>query len=68
KDVGIKNIDNIKKYLEQYVYSSYLDYIGVSRGESDILHKEAFPEYFQDYHDFEFFIEEWLNYKNSPLL
>ncbi len=58
----------IKKHLENYKYSSYLDYLGAQRQESIILNKSVFPEYFNMNHSFEDFIEDWLQIKSELLL
>lgn len=60
KENGIKDRDKAKKYLREYVSSSYLDYIGVSREENVILSHDSFPDYFSDIIDFDDFIDEWL--------
>lgn len=65
KENGIANRVEAKKYLEKYFYSSYLDYLGTKRKEEKILNKSAFPEYFSDVKDFEQFIDEWLNFKET---
>ncbi|MCK5027594.1 MAG: transposase [Candidatus Pacebacteria bacterium] len=64
KEVGITNISSVKKYLSSYKYSSYADYLGEEREEKLILDKEKFPEYFEDFTEFENFIDEWINYKS----
>jgi putative transposase len=65
KEDGIKKLKETKKFLEQYKYSSYLDYIGKDRLEKNILNIKAFPEYFTDYEEFNDFIEDWLKYKEG---
>ena len=67
KEGGIADQEVAKKYLEKYGYSSYLDYVGIKREESAILSKDAFPEYFRDFREFDEFISEWLNYPRGPL-
>ncbi|MBI2482394.1 MAG: transposase [Candidatus Vogelbacteria bacterium] len=62
REDGIKNIIKTKKYLSDYRYSSYQDYIGDSRQESRILDQKSFPTYFESNLDFEQFLEDWLNY------
>lgn len=64
KDRGIEDIIKAKKYLNDYKYSSFIDYIGVKREENNILNKEAFPEYFESREDFENNIFDWLDYNN----
>jgi len=65
KEKGIADMKKAKEYLADYKYSSYPDYMGVNREESLILNKSAFPEYFDDFKDFEKFIDEWLEYKDN---
>ncbi|MSU45328.1 MAG: hypothetical protein EXS47_01735 [Candidatus Zambryskibacteria bacterium] len=64
KKVGIENIEKAKEYLLGYSYSSYFEYIGLEREEAKILNKEAFPEYFLDFKEFDQFVNEWLAFKN----
>ncbi len=52
----------VKNYLAQYPYSSYLEYTGTNRPESRIINQKEFPEYFEKIHDFEDFIDDWLAY------
>ncbi len=63
KENGIADREAAKKYLTEYSYSSYLDYMGAERVEGKILNKSAFPEYFTDHKDFEQYIDEWLSFK-----
>jgi len=63
KDKGILNISNAKKYLNQYKYSSYIDYLDYDREEKVILNRKSFPEYFATPKEFSWFIDEWLLYK-----
>lgn len=60
RENGIADRFGAKQYLKEYAYSSYLDYIGITREESAILGREAFPEYFSKKAEFETFIDEWL--------
>lgn len=66
KEYGISDMGASKRYLEQYAYSSYQDYLGDKRVEGTILNKPAFPEYFGDYKEFELFVDDWLAFKASP--
>ena len=68
KEVGVKNKNRVKKYLKEYKYSSYVDYLGEDREEKLILNKEAFPEYFEEFKDFEEFIDEWFDYNKQTSL
>ncbi len=66
KEQGLKNKNTTKKFLDDYVYSSYRDYIGPSygaRAESKILTPGVFPDYFSATRNFDDFIEDWLSYK-----
>ncbi|HUC88824.1 MAG TPA: transposase [Candidatus Paceibacterota bacterium] len=54
-----KNNKEMKDFLETYRYSSYQDYIGTDRIESNILNKKAFPDYFQSQQSFKDFIENY---------
>jgi putative transposase len=63
KERGIKNKSQALGYLNNYQYSSYLDYIGVSRVQNKILNKNDFPRYFGSINDFKEEIFEWLNYE-----
>lgn len=67
KENGITNREKAKKYIADYFYSSYLDYMGVEREENKILNKEAFPQYFENFKDFKQFIDEWIAFKDSPI-
>ncbi len=59
KDRIKKPSGDMKKFLESYRYSSYLDYIGVDRVEKNILNIKNFPEYFENSKAFEDFVEEY---------
>ncbi|MEK7180210.1 MAG: transposase [Patescibacteria group bacterium] len=62
--------DRIKahKYLQEYPYSSHLDYHQIIvRKETVILNKSAFPEYFLQPKEFDAFISDWLSIKESFL-
>jgi hypothetical protein len=68
KENGIVDRVAAEKYLSQYPYSSYLDYMGVGRGEEKILNKNALPEYFSSFKEFEKFISEWLSFKEKEII
>lgn len=63
KENGIKDKDKSKKYLNNYKYSSYVDYAGIKRPESNILNMQAAPDYFEDQFNFDNNINDWLSYK-----
>ena len=63
KTSGINDKEKTKEHLMKYRYSSYGDYTEISRNESIILNKSAFPKYFNDFKEFDNFINVWLTYK-----
>lgn len=67
KEVGIKNLKFVKKFLNEYKYSSYSDYTDCNRPHKNILNKESFPEYFVDVKDFDKNIEEWIEFPATLL-
>ena len=60
RELGIKDINKSKRYLDNYHFSSYLDYCDKERKELIILSKDVFPEYFLEKHSFRNLINEWL--------
>lgn len=70
KEKGIQDKIKAEKYLLNYEYSSYLDYLNIDRIQNKILNKESFPQYFE-FNKFSDFINEWLNFdthtKGNPL-
>lgn len=62
KENGIRNLNRVKKFLDDYQWSSYANYVNENFSNS-ILNKRAFPKYFNKNRDFKGFIEEWLKYK-----
>lgn len=65
KEKYIEDNKRAKNFLDNYEYSSYLDYKGIERPEGEILNKESFPEYFETAADFEEMVDEWINFKNN---
>ena len=65
KENGIRDRTGAAKYLHEYPYSSYRDYLGENRAESKILNKKVLPDYFENKRDFEIEIEDWLSYKKG---
>ncbi|MFA6274182.1 MAG: transposase [Candidatus Paceibacterota bacterium] len=57
---GDKEAKEMKIFLDSYIYSSYLDYLGKERIENCIISTKKFPEYFFEEHEFENFIEDYL--------
>ena len=60
KEVGVSNSKKAIDFLNSYEYSSYLDYLGDSRGYRFILNRAAFPEYFEGIKDFNKEVTDWL--------
>src|SRR3989338_2785911 len=59
KEKGIKN--KTLDFLNDYTYSSFLDYLGDERLEKSILNKEAFPDYFPTKKLLQKEIFEWMS-------
>ena len=64
KTKKIQNKQKILKFLKNYYYSSYKDYLGEKRIESAILNREDFPDYFPDKENFIKEIFEWLSFND----
>jgi putative transposase len=65
KEVGLFDLVRAEKYIEQYLGSSYLDYLGKQRPENKIIERKVLPEYFSSGADFKTFVTEWLTYKRD---
>lgn len=59
KEDGIKNWNKINKFLDNYRYSSYLDYIGKKNFPS-IINKKLIVELFDNEEKYKKFVQEWL--------
>jgi len=64
KEVGIKNKSGALIFLNEYKYSSYLDYLGIKRDENIVINRGVFPDYFSSEEKFQKEIFEWLSYKD----
>ncbi len=62
---GIKDWKKVNQFLENYLWSSYLDYKGVIRSYNKILNKEVFPEYFQNIKNCNAEMKEWLMFSEE---
>ncbi len=51
--------NEMRQFLDSYRYSSYPDYIGDGRVESNILNRKSFPDYFQSQQTFKEFVENY---------
>ena len=60
KEKGINNKKEAINYLNEYLYSSYLDFIGEKRIQNKILNTKSFPKYFPNKTSFVEEILEWL--------
>ena len=65
KEKGIKNKKETLDYLDNYEYSSYVDYKGNERLQNKILNYKAFPVYFNSKKEFSREIFEWLTFKSD---
>lgn len=65
KEEGIKDWKKVKAFLDNYKWSSYLDYKKVVRPENQILNLKDFPRYFRNIKDFDAEIKEWLSFSNK---
>ncbi len=66
KEGGIRDRAGAETFLENYRYSSFLDYWKKeSRPERFILTKDSLPAYFENGNDFRKAITEWLSYNDS---
>ncbi len=64
QEEGIRDLKGAQKFLEDYTFSSYLDYKkSQSRLFGLVLNRGAFPEYFSLPQEFDHFINEWLELK-----
>ncbi len=64
KERGIKDTSKVLNFLNNYEYSSFIDYtLSFSREESVILSPEYFPNYFPNESHFYKEILGWLSYK-----
>jgi len=65
KEIGIRNNKAVLKYLKDYEYSSYFEYLGVGRKQSKIIDRKPYPNYFSSIKNFQEEIVEWLSYDDT---
>jgi putative transposase len=65
KEKGIKNKNEAIKFLSEYGYSSFLDYVEVTRLQNKILNQKPFPSYFFNKKDFLKEIFEWISFDQT---
>ena len=64
KESGIGDFKKVSKFLKNYRWSSYNVY---SNGFNDsIINKNGFPEYFDNFKEFNDFVYDWLNFFPIP--
>lgn len=61
KETGIRDLEAAQKYLEEYKYSSFIDFQH-EREESALLNRALFPDYFKTKKEFDTELLDWLNY------
>lgn len=66
KEKGIKNLNQAKKFLDNYQWSSYQIYTGRKQNDP-VLNIKEFPEYFENFNEFNMFIGEWLSQGRSSM-
>lgn len=59
---GISDRASAEKYISQYTYSSYRDYLGEARPHTRVLHMDVITELFPSAGDFYACVTEWLTY------
>jgi putative transposase len=59
------NVQKLIPNLNDYPYSSFLDYCGQVRIQNKIINKKLFPEYFSTKEDFLNEINQWILYRES---
>lgn len=60
KEKGIKDKKRAENFLDQYLYSSYLDYCGKTRPERKVINKDVLPQYFSSVNNFKTTTRDWL--------
>ena len=64
KEVGVRDISKARSFLDQYRYSSLLDYVNNQRQESTIVSPEKFPQYFATKKEVDEELLGWLSYRD----
>jgi len=67
REQGIRNKKEALKFLNSYKWSSYLDYVGISRQEGKIINRIDFLNYFETKRDFKNEIFDWINIKTDDI-
>jgi putative transposase len=66
KENGVKNKNEAKKFLENYKWSSYQDFLGNNRPESVIIDFSMIPEYIKNV-ELDFEAQEQIFQENKPI-
>ncbi len=61
KNKHIGNVFEAKKFVKEFDYSSYKDYLGEERMENKIIDKESFPNYFGTIQKFGQMMDFWID-------
>ncbi len=64
KKDGLVNLPAVDNFLQNYKFSSYLDYLEQPRLQNKILNREAFPNYFAGAKEIKIEMMEWLDFDN----
>ena len=65
KEIGLKDFKKSERFLNNYVWSSYLDYREVKSPQGKILSKNVFPGYFANITDLDLEIKDWLTFSRK---
>ena len=67
KENGIADRKAAERFLMQYKYSSFPDYLGEKRLEHILINKAALPQYATTAGGFRKMVTDWLDYRTSML-
>ncbi|OGZ08017.1 MAG: hypothetical protein A3C93_00500 [Candidatus Lloydbacteria bacterium RIFCSPHIGHO2_02_FULL_54_17] len=67
REKGIMRRNDVRKFLAQYDFSSYQDYLGEHRVVSAVLSPSEFPGYFSEKRAFREHISDWLFYDEGAV-
>ncbi|MFA6536148.1 MAG: transposase [Candidatus Paceibacterota bacterium] len=62
KEFGINDTGRAEDFLNKYHFSSYSAYTGIDQPKNKIIHKDSFPDYFENSRHFKDFLNHWLKY------
>lgn len=65
KEIGISDRKRAGAYLQNYRYSSFLDYAGKDRLEKRLINRSALPDYFESPLSFKTETSDWLDYRTD---